>query len=73
MVVGVALFDFVLNLFLQGGLNKLIDAAKSLLIIVHIMLIQVPLVAPAELFLQQILKVLAFQFYDTKEISKSSF
>ena len=36
------------------------------------MLIQVPLVGHAEFFVEEIMKVIAFQFYDTKEITTSS-
>ena len=72
-IVGAAIFDFILNLFLQGALNKMISSIKSLLIIVHIMLIQVNLVPHAEFFLKQILLVLSFEFFDTKEMGKSSF
>ena len=52
-VVAASIFNLIANLALQASLQSLVNALKNMQIIVHIMLIQVYLVAPAELFLKK--------------------
>ena len=51
VIATTSIFTLTMNLFLQAGLNRLIGALKHLQIIVHILLIQVSLVAHAQGFL----------------------
>ena len=73
VIVSTSIFSFSTNLFLQTGLNKLLAMVKNLQIIVHILLIQVYLVAHAEAFLESLNKIISFQIYDLSDILEQKF
>ncbi len=49
------------------------DRLKNLQIIVHVLLIHVFIVSHTEIFILKLLKILAFEIYDTSEIAQSTF
>ena len=59
-IASTSLFSFLMNLFLDTGLNKLLNMLKNLQILAHILLIQVYLVAHAEAFIKAVNKIIAF-------------
>ena len=68
-IMTTSLINVILNFLLQGSLSTLVSALKNLQIIVHIMLIQIFLVAHAELFLQELQKLIAFEIYDITDLA----
>ena len=68
MVVGAGVFSFIMNIFMQAGLQKLISALRNLQVIVHIMLMETFCVIHAKVFSTRLLEIVNFEFYDPGEL-----
>ena len=62
-----------MNLFIQGGLNKLLGMVQNLQIIVHILLLQVLFVGHVDVFLERLNKIISFQIYDLSDTLEQKF
>ena len=62
--------SIILGVLLKGAMKRLLNVVKSLQIILHLMLIQIFLVAQTEVFIGSLQEIVFANLYDRERISK---